>query len=79
MPEDTPAFTLQGGFDMARLHGVYRWMMKLFRGALERQMAAKTDRTPGEELALSMLRGGGSGVRAENLEPVLDWLKDQER
>ena len=71
-----PVFTLQGGFDMKKLPGAYRMMMKMIRGSLEKQMEAKENRTPGEEAALNMLRFGGSGISEEHLEPVMKWLQD---
>ncbi len=75
IPSDIPLFTLQGGFDYARLTGIYRTMMKTFIRVVGRQLEAKTDRTPDEERVLGMLRHGGSYVSEENLVPVLAWYR----
>ena len=39
LPDTLQLFTLQGGFDMNRLHGVYKLMMKIMKAALGRRLA----------------------------------------
>lgn len=77
LPAALPVFTLQGGFDMNRLRGASRLMMKLVKPALEKQMAAKPDRTLGEEAALNLLRNGGSCVQEWHLAPLVEWLRTE--
>ncbi len=68
-PADVPVFTLQGGMDVSRLQGVYRFAIKL----LTKGMAAKKNRTPGEDRMLELLLKGGDYVSEENLSAVLAW------
>lgn len=75
LPADMPVFTVQGGFDMQRLRGIYRFMMKTMAGTLGKRLAAKADRTPDEDAMLDMLLHGGSHVSPENLSGVLGWYR----
>ncbi|MGN0983116.1 MAG: hypothetical protein ACI4O0_09520 [Candidatus Limivicinus sp.] len=72
--DDLPLFTLQGGFDMGRLKGVYKLMMQVMAKTVGKTLAAKQDRTAEEEQMLCLLTQGGSCVSEENLQPVLDWF-----
>lgn len=69
MPESVPVFTLQGGMDVSLLQKPYRFAI----GMLTKGMAAKKDRTPGEERMLQLLIKGGDYVSEEHLSAVLDW------
>ncbi|MGN1002137.1 MAG: hypothetical protein ACI4PC_05150 [Oscillospiraceae bacterium] len=73
IPGDCPVFTMQGGFDMSRLRGVYKLMMTLMAKTAGKRLAEKKDRTPEEESMLGLLTHGGSYVCEENLAAVLDW------
>ena len=73
VPADIPLFTLQGNFDVKKLHGIYRPMMELMVKTAGKALVEKTDRTPGEDDMLDMMRCGGERVKAENLRAVLDW------
>lgn len=77
VPAEVPVFTLQGGFDFARLTGIYRAMMKTFIKVVGGQLEAKADRTPDEELTLKLLRHGGSCVGEAHLAAVLAWMEKQ--
>ena len=70
---DIPLFTLQGNFDVKKLHGVYRLMMEIMVKTAGKALAKKKDRTPAEDDMLDMMRCGGERVKAENLRAVLDW------
>ena len=48
---DFPVFTLQGGMDLNKLRGPYKFAIKM----LTKGMAAKKNRTPGEDRILSIL------------------------
>ena len=75
---DIPLFTLQGNFDVKKLHGVYRLMMEIMVKAAGKSLAAKKDRTPAEDDMLDMMLHGGERVKAENLSAVLDWYNTQQ-
>lgn len=75
--EDVPVFTLQGGFDVKKLHGIYRLMMKIMVKTAGRSLAAKTDRTPEEEGMLNLMLHGGERVSRENLKDVFKWYGTQ--
>lgn len=77
MPVGEPVFYLQGGFDLSKLHGKYRFMMKLMIATVGRKLARKKDRTAEEDDMLELLTRGGSRVKAENLAPVLAWMSEQ--
>ena len=76
--EKTPLFTLQGGFDIQKLSGVYKLMMTIMIKTAGKGLAEKQDRTPEEDVMLEMLTKGGSRVSAENLADVLDWWNRDE-
>ncbi len=69
LPADVPVFTLQGGMDLAKLQGPYRFAIKL----LTKGMAAQKNRTPGEDRMLELLQKGGDYVSEKELSAVLAW------
>ena len=71
---DLPLFTLQGGFDMGKLKGIYKLMMLVMAKTVGKSLAGKQDRTAEEDQMLRLLTQGGSFVSEENLQPVLDWF-----
>ena len=73
VPADIPLFTLQGNFDVKKLHGIYRPMMELMVKTVGKGLAEKADRTLEEDDMLDMMRCGGERVKEENLSAVLDW------
>ena len=75
IPEKTPLFTLQGGFDIQKLSGIYKLMMTIMVKTAGKGLAEKQDRTPDEDVMLEMLTQGGSRVSAENLAEVLAWVE----
>ena len=75
IPEKTPLFTLQGGFDINKLSGVYKLMMTIMVKTAGKGLAEKQDRTPDEDVMLEMMTQGGSRVSAENLAEVLAWVE----
>lgn len=77
VPADIPVFTLQGNFNVKRLHGLYRLMMEIMVKTAGKSLAEKTDRTPEEEDMLEGMLRGGERVKAENLRAVLDWYGTQ--
>ena len=75
IPEKTPLFTLQGGFDIQKLSGVYKLMMTIMVKTAGKGLAEKQDRTTDEDVMLEMLTQGGSRVSADNLAEVLAWVE----
>ena len=77
LPEGLPLFTLQGGFDLKKLRGVYKFMMLVMSKTVAKKLAAKPDRTPDEEDMLDLFQNGGNRVSLENLRPVLAWYEGE--
>ena len=77
IPANIPLFTLQGNFDVKKLHGVYRLMMEIMVKTAGKGLAEKKDRTPEEDDMLDMMRCGGERVKEENLGAVVDWYSAQ--
>ena len=75
---DIPLFTLQGNFDVKKLHGIYRPMMEIMVKTAGKALAEKSDRTTEEDDMLDMMLHGGKRVKAENLSAVLDWYNTQQ-
>lgn len=73
IPAKIPVFTLQGNFDVKKLHGIYRPMMELMVKTAGKGLAEKKDRTPEKDDMLDMMLHGGDRVKAENLLAVLNW------
>ncbi|MDY4490721.1 MAG: hypothetical protein SPE19_09385 [Candidatus Faecousia sp.] len=75
---ELPLFTLQGGFDIHRLRGVYKLMMTVVSKTLGKKLAEKKNRTPDEDDMLKLLTHGESRVNANNLNAVVDWYRIEE-
>ena len=73
IPAKTPLFTLQGNFDVKKLHGVHRAMMEVMVKTVGKALSEKTDHTPEENDMLDMMLTGSPRVKAENLKDVLTW------
>lgn len=78
VPAEVPLFTLQGNFNVKKLHGLYRLMMKMMVKMVTKQLGAKTDRTQRENEMLEIMLHSGENVRKENLAEVLDWYKREQ-
>lgn len=76
IPDNLPVFTLQGGFDLRRLKGIYKFMMTVMAKTAGKGLAEKPDRTPDEDAMLDLLVNGGSRVSEDNLTDVLRWYLD---
>lgn len=77
LPQGLPLFTLQGGFDLKKLRGIYRLMMLVMSKTVAKKLATKPDRTPDEEDMLDLFQNGGNRVSLENLRPVLAWYEEE--
>ena len=78
VPAEVPLFTLQGNFNVKKLHGFYRLMMSMMIKMVTKQLVAKTDRTQRENEMLEIMLQGGENVQKENLAEVLDWYKREQ-
>lgn len=76
LPASMPVFTLQGGFDLTRLRGVYKLMMTIMAKTAGKGLANKADRSPEEDAMLELLLHGGSRVCAGHLSSVLAWYQE---
>ena len=76
IPQQIPLFTLQGNFDIEKLHGMYRFMMQMMVKFAGKGLSNKQNRTPEEDDMLDMMLQGGNRVCTENLQAVLDWYKN---
>ncbi|WP_296092328.1 hypothetical protein [uncultured Treponema sp.] len=75
VPDEIPLFTLQGNFNVKKLHGIYRLMMSMMVRMVPKQLESKADRTQRESEMLEIMLHGGENVRKKNLGEVLEWLK----
>lgn len=73
--ESIPVFSLQGGFDLKKLHGIYRFMMFCMQKTVGKSLAKKQNRTADEDQMLDMMMNGADLVNAENLKDLLDWYR----
>ena len=76
IPQRIPLFTLQGNFDVKKLHGVYRFMMNVMVKTAGKGLANKTDRTPAEDDMLDMMVNGGKRVSLQNMKAITEWYKN---
>lgn len=76
VPEETPVFSLQGGFNLKKLHGIYRIMMNMISKGIIKGLSEKTDRTPDDDDTLDMMLHGGDRVSEENLTALFTWYEE---
>lgn len=69
-------FVLQGGFDLNKLKGFKKGLMKMMTPNLIAQLEAKGELTDGEKDTLELLRNGGSRVKPEALTEVICWYNN---
>lgn len=69
-------FYLQGGFDINKLHGLNKILMKGMSKAIIKQIEAKPDKTPDDDVMLDMVKNGRNMVSEKNLAPVIGWIKE---
>ena len=72
-----PVFYLQGGFDLNKLHGMDRFLMRIMIKMQLPKLEKKKERTPQEEELLSFYKNGGDKVDVKNLRSLLQWLATQ--
>ena len=77
IPQSIPLFTLQGTFDVKKLHGIYRLMMDIMVRTAGRALEKKADRTPEDDDMLDMMMNGSDRVKAQNLEELINWYESE--
>lgn len=68
-------FLLQGGFDLNKLHGIYKFMMTAMKKTAGKALSDKADKTPEDEKMLDLMLNGGDCTSLENLAGVIEFLK----
>ena len=72
LPAEVPVFTVQGGMDISKLQGPYRFVIRL----LTKAMSAKKNATPDEARMAELLQSGGDFVSEKELADVLAWAEN---
>lgn len=73
LPDALPVFYLQGGFELDKLHGVFKCMMK----AMRKSVLKKESHNAEEAEMLELMRNGGNCVSAEHLSDILKWIRNE--
>ena len=73
--EKIPVFTLQGGFDIKKLRGAYKFAMNAMIKVTGKALQKKEDKTEEEEEMLELILHGGNKVDIANLKGVFDWYQ----
>lgn len=76
IPKGIKVFTLQGGFDLKKLTGAYKFAMNAIVKVSGKALQKKVDKTEEEEEMLDMMLHGGNKVCIQNLKEILDWYKE---
>lgn len=71
--ESLPLFSIQGGFDMNEVHGIYRLMMNMVAKVTRKNLEEKKEISSEDRQMLEMISEGKDYVCEENLTPVLSW------
>ncbi len=74
LPESFPVFTVWGGFDMKKLHGIYKFLMKMVGKAIKNKINKQETKSPEDLKIINMLDNGGSAVDEKYLDGVLELL-----
>lgn len=69
-------FYLQGGFNKAKLKGIYKFMMNSLEKVIRPKLEAKENKTPDEIEMLEMMNTGKDCVKKENLNEIIKWIKE---
>ncbi len=78
VPAEVPVFALQGGFDINKLRGPYKWIMQLKCKEIRKTLGNRDSLSPAQQLTYDMATKGASAVKAENLADIIDWYKTKE-
>lgn len=75
LPDELPLFTLQGGFDIDKLHGIYKWMITLMIRNMKKKQEKKKTLTSQEDEMINVMLNGGSYVSEDHLAAALEWYE----
>ena len=75
IPQSTAVFYLQGGFDINKLKGPMKLIMKVKCKEIAGRMSVRAELSPEEQATLRMTEGPASCVSRENLPEVIAWYK----
>ena len=73
IPQSTAVFYLQGGFDINKLKGPMKLIMKVKCKEIAGRMSVRAELSPEEQATLRMTEGPASCVSRENLAEVIAW------
>ena len=73
LPESTPLFTVQGGMDKTKLHGINKFMIDM----LTKSVSRKANRSEDDERMLYLLNNDKNYVCEENLSAFMEWYNKQ--
>lgn len=71
--KEVDCFALQGGFDMKKLHGPFKWIMTVKCKEILKSLEEKQPLNEVQQKMYNMAKNGGSAVSDEALRPVIDW------
>ena len=72
---EVDCFALQGGFDIKKLHGPFKWIMKVKCREILKNLEEKKPLNEAQQLTYDMAKKGASAVSAGALAPVVEWYK----
>lgn len=75
LPASMPVFPLDGGFEIEKLSGLYKFMMNCMKKGVSKKLESKEELTPDEVVTLKMMKEGGSLVSANQLDEFKSWAK----
>lgn len=75
IPKGTAVFYLQGGFDIKKLKGPFKLIMKLKSKEIAERLQSKLELSEQEQATLNMTQVGDSCVSEKNLAEVISWYK----
>ena len=71
----TAVFYLQGGFDINKLKGPMKLIMKMKCKEIAGRLSVRAELSPAEQATLDMTKRAVSCVSRENLAEVIAWYK----
>ena len=75
IPDSVQVFYLQGGFDINKLKGPMKFIMKVKCKEIAGRLNVRAELSPEEQATLRMTQTGASCVSRENLAEVVAWYK----
>lgn len=75
IPDSVQVFYLQGGFDINKLKGPMKLIMKVKCKEIAGRLNVRAELSPEEQATLRMTQTGASCVSRENLAEVVAWYK----